>query len=133
MPGEKTRAAIGILLIGGTWISLLSLLLSSSIQQPHEGGACSSATPTLAELFEQRMKHDRRRILVQLQDKAHVRTIAGNNNVSTTQAYYLGSECSAAAAQVSRSAPGFARRGNHGAAAPAPSGEAPGGAAAGAR
>lgn len=103
MPGEAPRAAIGILLIGaGTW---LLLLLSSSIQQPHEGGACSSATPTLAELFEQRMKHDRRRILVQLQDKAHVRTVAGNNNVSTTQAYYLGSECSAAAAQVSRSAP----------------------------
>ena len=60
MPGEAPRAAIGILLIGaGTW---LLLLLSSSSQQPHEGGACSSATPTLAELFEQRMKHDRRRI-----------------------------------------------------------------------
>jgi hypothetical protein len=112
MPGEAPRAAIGILLIGaGTW---LLLLLSSSIQQPHEGGACSSATPTLAELFEQRMKHDRRRILVQLQDKAHVRTVAGNNNVSTTQAYYLGSECSAAAAQVSRSAPAdFAYKASH--------------------
>ena len=46
------------------------------------------------------MEHDRRRVLVSLTDKAHVRQLAPRANLTTTKAFYLGSDCAAASQAI---------------------------------